>query len=177
MARAGGGAAAGQADGSAGRVTLATNQPSTSPHQPLPPTRSRTVVAVPAGLRPSPTRHVLGVLTDAMSELGQALAGTRGQSCRPPPLATPMHGDHDAKCVCTGQVRCVRCGASTTQATPDRPDPRAPNLTRSSRLRRRKQASHLIAVGLPPGTHVCTSAARAFCAVGTICTAGSLKII
>jgi hypothetical protein len=32
--------------------------------------------------------------------------GTCGQGGRPPPLATPMHGDRDAKCVCAGQVRC-----------------------------------------------------------------------
>ena len=40
--------------------------------------------------------------------LGQAHAGTRGQSGRPPPPATPRCVDHDEKCGCAGQVRCRR---------------------------------------------------------------------
>jgi CRISPR-associated endonuclease/helicase Cas3 len=55
------------------------------------------------GVSPQPDEPCPGRLP----VLGQAHAGTRGQSDRPPPLATPRYVDHDAKCVCAGQVRCV----------------------------------------------------------------------
>ena len=44
---------------------------------------------------------------DRLPVSAQAHAGTCGQGGRPPPLATPMHGDRDAKCICAGQVRCL----------------------------------------------------------------------
>jgi len=49
-------------------------------------------------------------------DFGQALAGTRGQVGRPPPLAAPMNSDLDAKCVCAGQVRC-RCAVERAPPT------------------------------------------------------------
>jgi hypothetical protein len=54
------------------------------------------------GVSPQPDEACRGRLP----VFGQAHAGTRGQSDRPPPLATPRYVDHDAKCVCAGQVRC-----------------------------------------------------------------------
>jgi len=53
---------------------------------------------------------------------GQALAGTRGQGGRPPPLATPMNVDRDAKGVCAGQVRC-RCAVERAEPTLRQPNP------------------------------------------------------
>src|SRR5664279_2362583 len=52
----------------------------------------------------------------------QAIAGTRGQVGRPPPLAAPMNCDLDAKCVCAGQVRC-RCAVEREPSTLRRRNP------------------------------------------------------
>jgi hypothetical protein len=85
------------------------------------------------GASPQPDKACRGRLPLSV----QAHAGTRGQSHRPPPPATPRCVDHDTKCVCAGQVRyrrAVERAPSTLQ--PIGSDPRAPNLTRSYRLRR-----------------------------------------
>jgi Metalloenzyme superfamily len=58
----------------------------------------------PTTSRASP--HPDETCDDRFPVSAQAHAGTCGQTGRPPPLATPMHGDRDAKCVCAGQVRC-----------------------------------------------------------------------
>jgi hypothetical protein len=58
----------------------------------------------PTTSRASP--HLDETCDDRFPVSAQAHAGTCGQTGRPPPLATPMHGDRDAKCVCAGQVRC-----------------------------------------------------------------------
>ena len=56
-------------------------------------------------LRASP--HLDDACDERFPVSAQAPAGTCcGQPGRPPPLATPMHGDRDTKCVCAVQVRC-----------------------------------------------------------------------
>jgi hypothetical protein len=70
------------------------------------------------GLHPSPTSQCRGRLP----LLAQAHAGTRGQSDRPPPLASPRCVDHDAKCVCAGQVR-FRCAVERAPSTLRPSDP------------------------------------------------------
>jgi hypothetical protein len=88
----------------------------------------------PNGVPPQPDEACCGRVAFA-----QAHAGTRGQSDRPPPLATPMHGDHDAKCICAGQVRCcLRCGASKSHVTPT-------NATRKHKLDSITTASPVLA--------------------------------
>src|SRR5262249_15905612 len=67
-----------------------------------------------AGLRPIPTRRVM-IGFRCQRRL------TQGPAVNWPTAATRYADtcDHDAKCVCAGQVRCcLRCGASTVQGTP-----------------------------------------------------------
>jgi hypothetical protein len=64
------------------------------------------------GASPQPDETCRGRL----SVFGQAHAGTRGQAGRPPPPATPRCVDHDAKCVCAGQLRC-RCAVEQAPST------------------------------------------------------------
>jgi hypothetical protein len=70
------------------------------------------------------------------ADSGQAHARTRGQVGRPPPLATPMNGDHDAKCVYAGQVRC-RCAVERAPSTLRRQN-RSRNAKLDSELRLRR---------------------------------------